>query len=452
MARSRKKIKKRNVSILFLILIVIFVCIFIFIKKDDLNTSKISVDFPNTVNADNKYNVKVSYNDDVKNLKCSLDNKEYVDINECTFDLDPGKYTIYLKNDSLFIKKTFTVESKYEGTFSSTIDKLETYYLASNGKKAFKFTFDYPKGFDTKVTYKVEDPSVLKVENDTMIALKAGETKVTATLKDGNSKTYNVLVTDLIVSPVINTNKSFLPCGRYTKEENELLDKILASRVEEAGVGTRAGVAAAARFITLEFPYTIKYFNENGRMGTTVANGVDAEGRYYHKGLYLNEYKFSELTGKSTATGPQIWGCDLHDSFLSGLKGGYLMRPNGFTCSGFVTWAMLNGGFDVGDVGAGDRTDVANELSDMGPHIQLTYDFMKNGDYQVGDFIARDGHAAIIIGFDDKNIYTAESLPPKLKVYVYERWTGIVNDPNLTYTIDMTGIYPNGEGTIEDMW
>ena len=49
----------------------------------------------------------------------------------------------------------------------------------------------------------------------------------------------DVVVTDLIVSPVINTNKAFLPCGRYTKEENELLDKILASRVKEAGEGTR---------------------------------------------------------------------------------------------------------------------------------------------------------------------------------------------------------------------
>ena len=40
-----------------------------------------------------------------------------------------------------------------------------------------------------------------------MYAVSAGTTKVTATLKDGNSKTYNVVVTDLIVPPVINNEK-----------------------------------------------------------------------------------------------------------------------------------------------------------------------------------------------------------------------------------------------------
>lgn len=98
-----------------------------------------------------------------------------------------------------------------------------------------------------------------------MYGLKKGTTKVTAFLKDGNSKTYNVMVTDLIVSPTM-AKKTRLTCNRYTLEESILLDKILASRVEEAGVGTRAGVASAARFLSLEFPYAIRYFYENGRL------------------------------------------------------------------------------------------------------------------------------------------------------------------------------------------
>lgn len=28
---------------------------------------------------------------------------------------------------------------------------------------------------------------------------------------------------------------------------------------------------------------------------------------------------------------------------------------NGLDCSGFVTWAMLNGGFESGDVGSGNE-------------------------------------------------------------------------------------------------
>ena len=206
-----------------------------------------------------------------------------------------------------------------------------------------------------------------------MYGLKKGTTKVTAFLKDGNSKTYNVMVTDLIVSPTM-AKKTRLTCNRYTLEESILLDKILASRVEEAGVGTRAGVAAAARFLSLEFPYSIPYFNENGRLDSHGTRPrVDAEGRYYHKGLYLNSYKFKELDQSAiTSGGPNIWGCLVYDRFIS------RMNKNGFTCSGFVTWAMLNGGFDVGDVGAGDSSYLTDELSDLGVHNILTYDFYEN--------------------------------------------------------------------------
>lgn len=50
-------------------------------------------------------------------------------------------------------------------------------------------------------------------------------------------------------------------------------------------------------------------------------------------------------------------------------------------------------------------------------------------------------------------IYTAESLSPKLKVYTYEWYKGIVNKPNLTYVIEMSDIYPNGgDGITTDMW
>lgn len=227
-----------------------------------------------------------------------------------------------------------------------------------------------------------------------------------------------------------------------------LLDKILESRVLEAGFGTRAGVAAAARFLSLEFPYSIPYFNENGRLDSHGTRPrVDAEGRYYHKGLYLNSYKFKELDQSAiTSGGPNIWGCLVYDRFIS------RMNKNGFTCSGFVTWAMLNGGFDVGDVGAGDSSYLTDELSDLGAHNILTYDFMKTTEYKVGDFIGTDGHAGLIIGIDEKNIYTAETLLPKLEVYTYDRYKGIVDTKELTYTINMHNVYPNGDGYITDMW
>ena len=196
----------------------------------------------------------------------------------------------------------------------------------------------------------------------------------------------------------------------------------------------------------------IRYFNENGRLVTHNRRPyVDAEGRYYHKGLYLSKDKFNDLYLKSngqpaTKQGPAIWGCNLYDEFIS------KQNQNGLTCSGFVSWAMYNGGFDVGDVGSGEHSNLDGEMSDLGPWHKLTPSYMKENTYKVGDFIGRDGHAALIIGIDEKNIYTAESLPPKLMAYTYERYNGIVNDPNLTYVIEMSSIYPNGEGWYTEMW
>lgn len=335
---------------------------------------------------------------------------------------------------------------KIKGTFSSSLDKLETYYLALNGKKKIDFIFDYPDDFDKTISLVSDNENVVKIDNGTLYGVGVGTATVTTTLTDGNTKNYQIQVTDLIVPPTLNKNKSYLPCERYTEEEVELLDNILRSRVIEMGEGSRGGVLAAARFITLEFPYTIGYFNENGRLnGHGYRPYIDGEGRYYHKGLYLSKSKYKSII-KSTKTGPKMWGCKLYDNFVNRYK------ANGFTCSGFVTWAMYNGGFETGDVGAGDYKQFNDDLSDLGPHKKITQEYMKNGNYKVGDFIARNGHAALIIGISDTTIYTAESLPPKLKVYTYERYKGIVNNPNLTYVIEMSNIYPNGDGITTDMW
>ena len=85
-----------------------------------------------------------------------------------------------------------------------------------------------------------------------------------------------------------------------------MLDEILASRVEEAGPGTRAAVAVAARFLTLEFPYKVPYFYENGRL---TGNGVQGEGRYYKKGLYIGHDRENQIT--KVMAGPSSWGCPL---------------------------------------------------------------------------------------------------------------------------------------------
>ena len=437
--------KKRGILIILIVVTVILTAgsiIFVynynkrFIKNIDVNIGDM----------DNEGMHKVSFT--AKNAnECSIDNQNWKVMTECSYLLNEGEYTATIKNKYESKKIKFKIKNNPVGSFTTNIDMLDTYYLAKGGSKEIKYSFDYPNEFNTSPTYIIEDESIIKMEENKIIGLENGETKLTIKLKDSNTKEFKILVTDLITKPTLNTSKSLLACDRCTVEEAHLLDKILESRVKEAGEGTRGGVLAAARFLTLEFPYALRYFNENGRLVDHGAKPhIDGEGRYYHKGLYLSRDKFEYLEkGASTKTGPNIWGCKIYDYFVS------RYNQNGFTCSGFVSWAMLNGGFDVGDVGSGE-TAHKDDLSDLGPHKKITYDYMKNGNYKVGDFIARNGHAALIIGISDTTIYTAESLPPRLKVYIYERYSGIVNDPNLTYVIEMGDIYPNGEGIITDMW
>ena len=463
---AKRKLKKRLRKFLLLVIFVILIVGGILLFKNsisnlftggNLKTNNISIEYDNTVTNDNKeYSVTIKYTDDTE-VECSIDDNEYKSINDCSFNLKEGKYTLYIRKDKNKIKKDFNVKGKFDGTFSTTIDVLDKYYLALNGTKTLEYTFNYPEGYDTSRKYTIGDESIISIEGDTFKGLKVGETTLKVELPDGNTKTYNIEVTNLIVPPTVNNTKEYLPCKRYTQAEAHKLDDILASRVNEAGEGTRGGVIAAARFMVLEFPYSIRYFNENGRLvDHGIRPHIDAEGRYYHKGLYLSEDKFAYLEKGARSQNPQIWGCYLYDYFIS------KQNMNGFTCSGFVSWAMLNGGFDVGDVGAGDFKQFDDDLSDLGPHQKITDDYIKGNTYKVGDFIARDGHAALIIGINEDTIYTAESLPPKLKVYIYGRytsitkhggtWKSIVNDDNLDYVVEMDGIYPNGTGWYHDMW
>lgn len=437
---------KRILIEMGIIIIGIIVMLLVFENVNKLYKNKIEITYENVVNAQNEYPVTVKYNsEDLDGILCSVDGSNYKKIGECTLNLTSGKHKIYIKKDDNILTKEFEIKREYLGTFSSTMDVLDTYYLAVGGKKSFNFTFDYPEGFDKEVYYKVEDAEVLKIEDNKMYGLKKGTTKVTAFLKDGNSKTYNVMVTDLIVSPTM-AKKTRLTCNRYTLEESILLDKILASRVEEAGVGTRAGVASAARFLSLEFPYAIRYFYENGRLENWgKKDHIDAEGRYYHVGLYLHESKFKGITS-STKSGPAIWGCPLMEYSED------RMGINGLDCSGFVTWAMLNGGFDSKDVGSGNEELIDGELYDYETHNEITKEYMKKNTYKPGDYIASDGHAALIVGVDEKYVYVAEAYYADVKVSKFEKYNELPNLYSLTFITEMNEIYPNGDGNITLMW
>lgn len=291
------------------------------------------------------------------------------------------------------------------------------------------------------------DPNILNITDGILRTLDSGMTILEIKYQEAVIKKIQIIVSRDILLPDIRKKKQ-LSCKVYTEEQANMLDEILASRIKKAGINTRAGVVAAARFLTLEFPYRIPYFYENGRLHESSSHHADGEGRYYHVGLYLHKNKFSSITKK--VAGPSIWGCGLTNyepnppNYIPLEK-----MPNGLDCSGFVSWAILNGGFDIGDLGAGP-TNYNYELPDTGEFVKLTKDTIASNIIKPGDLLSMQGHIAIIIGIDENNIYVAESLP-RFRGVVANVYNKNKISKTFSHVVLMDRVYKS-DGNLTFMW
>lgn len=324
--------------------------------------------------------------------------------NKCNFIIDDNTYNFYLRNNYGTVIK-INEASDLGNILKLTLDK-EKIYLAINGSHTPTLTISSVGYADKTITWTSEDDKIAIVdENGKIKGIKKGNTKVTAKVMD-KEITIDVVVTDLItVRPKsFNNKKKYLSCNKYTEEDNNLLDEILKDRINTVGYKTRAGAVEAARFLALEFPYKIKYFSENGRMGERTYK-VDGEGRYYHEGLYLHSSRYNNI--KYKAEGPKTWGCTMYN------RVSHKRSANGLDCSGFITWVLVNGGFDPGDIGAGVSPGI-KDLTDYGEKTIFNAKVIKSRKVKVGDLLSSTGpgggHIAMIVGEDSEYYYVAESL------------------------------------------
>lgn len=329
----------------------------------------------------------------------------------CSFMIDDGDYDIYLKDHYGNLSNLNTQKVKVNKVLEIKPSK-DILYMYKGMKSTVTYEVVKLGDGSEDVTWSSNEESIASVSNGLIEAKGYGNTDVTLTGEGGVKGIVHVIVSPFITKPMINMNKSYIKCGQFSNEDNELIDKILFDRVDEAGYGTRAGVVAAARFATLEFSYRIDYFYENGRLNNYAPfPKVDGEGRYYHRGMYLSKGKFNTLDKDAIYVGPATWGCDLKNFTNWGKWVRNQYYPNGLDCSGFVAWVLLNGGFDVGDIGAGEDGDTSHKsMPDLGTKVSITPELMKSGRVKAGDLIGLSGHAAILAGWDDKNYYIAESL------------------------------------------
>lgn len=325
------------------------------------------------------------------------------------------------------------------------IDKIngpDTIYLAVGEISKLNLDVKYKSSGSLKLYYDSEDKDIVEINNGVLTAKDEGTTKVEIKSVSEIEKNINIIVTDLITPPTYVQEKDELPCNKYNDEESHILDEILKTNIQNAGYKTRAGVVEAARFLSLRFPYKINYFYENGRLNDSTREYIDGEGRYYHIGLYLSDNKFDSLEENASTSDPVIWGCDLYANYVK------TYSRNGLNCSGFISWAMLNGGFDIGDIGAGITEQY--DFTDVGEKISITDELLKSSKVKVGDLIGRNGHIAIIIGIEDNKIYIAESYMPSMKVRVFT-FNELVESDDFKYIMLMDSIYKN-DGNLTNMW
>ena len=346
-----------------------------------------------------------------ENTECIINDKIYNLVgNECSFEVENKDSNVVIQNALQRVEQEISPNVNQVVDFTLSENKI---YLVLEEEKEITFSTKKLGNPKEDIVLTSQDESIARTDKNKIIGVSAGNTIVEAKVGEV-IKNIEVVVTDLITKPVWKgQDKPRLTCHVYTEEQAKLLDELLYYRVEQAGLGTRAGAVAAARFLTLELPYRVPYFYENGRLDPkTAVHIVDGEGRYYKRGLYLSDSKFEGIS--STWKGPAIWGCplmNLEDDPESSYYPGQ-MRGNGLDCSGFVSWTLVNGGFDPGDVGAGENPGIY-QLTDTGEYMHLSTELINSGRIKVGDLFNYWGHISILVGMTDEYFYIAESLQYK---------------------------------------
>ena len=175
--------------------------------------------------------------------------------NEVSFKMEKYNYYAYFMNED---NEIFEIEDIQKmGRVTNITTSKERVYIAINGKYKVDADYETIGVVNDELAWTSDDDKIATVdENGLITAHKKGITNVHARIGK-EEKSIEVISTNLItVRPKqYNNKKKYLPCEKYTEEENDLLDATLKDRINDVGYKTRAGAVEAARFLALEFPY-----------------------------------------------------------------------------------------------------------------------------------------------------------------------------------------------------
>ena len=176
----------------------------------------------------------------------------------------------------------------------------------------------------------------------------------------------------------------FMACRMYTDSQIAAINNNLANAVNKAGYGTREGVVAAAKYLASELDVTVPYWYG---------------GKYKQKGINKE------------------WGCDKTITANPGTERQPTgsIHPYGLDCSGFVSWAIRNGGYKANTIleGTDNQINFTNEYVDWN-------DYNSINKVKPGDLAWTDGHIGIIVEVDKASCsyYVAEAKGAKYGVLI----------------------------------
>lgn len=150
----------------------------------------------------------------------------------------------------------------------------------------------------------------------------------------------------------------------------EAFNNLIASNVEENGYGTRAGVVTAAVTLIAE-----------------LGNNYNVKVPYFWGGGHADGVVDGALG---------YWGSTQCHTYANGQSYNYC----GLDCSGFVPWAIKNGGFSITPLVTGGFQSLPGA-----ERVSLT----NSAVLQPGDLLESSGHVILIVGVDENNYICAEA-------------------------------------------
>ncbi len=232
------------------------------------------------------------------------------------------------------------------------------------------------------------------VDNTTQNTTANGQHVVTLPTSNNNVVINNPRVKDTTnAGSVVNRDiDSYLKSKGSSLEE---YNKYISDNVNAAGYHTREGVVAAAvsavDYLYDNYNAKLPYYLANQRPTIFLSNGIASN---------------VGSNGKS------------------------------FDCSGLVTWALKNGGYDINTKGSAKSTKTA--FSDK------TYSIKSDYVGKPGDLIASNGHVQIIVATDvNKGTYTVAEASGKYGVVMkeYDMHSTEAHHGGETVIVDMTPYY-----------